>query len=281
MSTITLSGGDWNNIYALSGIAVGTAITIQVQSGAPILFRESSTKPSQIDVAGARKYNGEPIVFNATSAGAWAYPTNGNAQIEVLPAYSKLSIFGDQASRAILYGNTLDRIASQALDYRDDAVARGLGYYAYNNQAIPASSKTYARFVVPADKYVVLVAREIITDEIKLYYRTYTVWTGGVVGASIPVRALRNDTIYPPSSTINLITGAPTPTPGTDVTNFPIYGGSGVGGRVAGSTEYADTFRLLAPNSTFLIEWENASGSSVMNVFTQYTWFELSPQVII
>lgn len=279
MSTITLAGGDWNNIYSLAGIAVGTAVTIQVQSGVPVLFREALTKPSQLDVTGARKYNGEPIVFNATSSGAWAYPTSGNAQVEVLPAYSKLSILGDQTSRAILYGNTLDRIATQALNYRDDAVARGLGYYAYYNQSIASGAKSYARFVVPADKYVVLTAREIVTDNTKLIYRTYTTWTGGVVGAAIPVKRLRNDSIYPPTSTINAITGA-TPDLATDVTNLPIYGGSGVGGRVAGSTDSADTFRLLAPNSQFLIEWENQSGSAIA-VYTQYTWFELSPLVII
>lgn len=181
--------------------------------------------------------------------------------------------------RVILDGNTIDRLAIQALDYRDDAIARGLGYYSYNRQDLAAAAKSYVRFQCPADRYVVLLGREIVTNNTHVEYRTYTAWTGGTIGAAIPIRNLRSDTIYPTASTINYITGA-TPTAGTDVTNFPVYGSEGAGNRVSGGSDSNQTFRLLAPGSSFLIEWENLSASTV-NIFTQYTWFELSPQVIL
>lgn len=182
--------------------------------------------------------------------------------------------------RTIIDGRNLDRIATQALNYRDDAVSRGLGYYAYANQTIANGAKAYALFTCPPDRYVVLLGREIITDNTKLFYRTYTAFTGGTVGATIPIKSLRPDTVYPTGSVINFMT-TPTPTAGTDVTNFPLYGASGTGNRVGGGSDATDTFRLLPPNSTFLIEWENASATGAINVFTQYTWFELPSNVII
>jgi len=182
-------------------------------------------------------------------------------------------------NRVLLRGNTLDRVATQALNYRDDAIARGLGYFAYYNQTIAAGAKSYILFRCPTDRYTVLLGRENTTNKELLYYRAYSSYAGGTIGAAIPIKNLRTDTAYSSNSQVNVITGA-TPTAGTDVTNFPIFGSVGAGNRVVGGTDSSDTFRLLAPNTSFLIEFENASTSAIM-VYTQYTWFELSPQVIL
>jgi len=182
-------------------------------------------------------------------------------------------------ARSMLYGNTLDRVATQALNYRDDAISRGLGYYSYRTLSIAAGAKAYIRFECPPDKYVVLLGRDITMNKEALIYRTYGAYTGGTVGAAIPIKNLRNDTVYPSTSTINDIT-TPTPTAASEVTYLPLYGSVGSGNRVSGSTDTSDTFRLLAPSSVFLIELENTS-TSTNSVFVQFTWFELSTQVIL
>jgi hypothetical protein len=182
-------------------------------------------------------------------------------------------------SRSMLYGNTLDRVATQALNYRDDAISRGLGYYSYINQVIASGAKAHIRFQCPPDKYVVLLGRDIIMNKEALIYRTFSAYTGGTVGATIPVKNLRNDTVYPSTSAVNVITG-PTPTAASEVTFLPLYGAVGSGNRSSGATDSSDTFRLLSPNSVFLIELENAAASD-NSVFVQFTWFELSSQVIL
>lgn len=277
MQVINLVGDTWNNIYALSGVAVGQAISIQVQTSTRLFLSDAATAPTT--PSGIEASENEWYTFSSSALGAWVYPLNGNAQVLLVLSTDKATPYGS-TQRMTLQGRNLDRLATQSLNYRDDAISRGLGYYAYANQSIANGAKTYARFVCPTDRYVVLLGREIITDNTKLLYRTYTEFTGGTVGATIPIKPLRPDTIYPTGSAINFMT-APTPTVGTDVTNFPLYGTAGTGNRVGGGSDATDTFRLLPPNSTFLIEWENASATGAINVFTQYTWFELPSNVIL
>lgn len=278
MLYLTLSGDAWNNLYALSGISVGQSFSIQVQSPIRLLISDSAAEPSQGNLSGVEAGDGDWYTFTAASTGAWARPVNGSCVVAVAPAYSKLVPFGG-ASRAILYGNTIDRIATQALNYRDDAISRGLGYYAYHTESVAAGAKAYIRFQCPPDKYVVLLGRDITMSKEALIYRTFSAYTGGTIGAVIPIKNLRNDTAYPSTSAVNDIT-TPTPTLASEVTYLPLYGSVGSGNRVSGSTDTSDTFRLLAPNSVFLIELENTS-TSTNSVFVQFTWFELSTQVIL
>jgi hypothetical protein len=278
MIVLTLNGGQWNNIYSLAGIPVGQSMSIQIQSSSRVILKSSASSPLPSDQSGIESGEGDWFTFNAASSGAFAYPIGGNAQIAVSTQYDSISP-SKYGGRAILYGNTIDRLATQALNYRDDAIQRGLGYYAYYNQSIASSAKAYIRFQCPPDKYVVLLGREIIMNKEALIYRTYSAYTGGTIGAVIPVKNLRSDTVYPSTSTVNVI-AAPTPTLANEVTYLPLYGQSGIGNRVSGSTDSSDTFRLLAPNSVFLIELENTS-TTANTVFTQFTWFELSSQVIL
>lgn len=279
MIIVTLPSNVWTNIYTAAGITAGQAVTIQVQAPiARLVLKAQLGQPDASDVSGVEAFENDWYTFNASSAGAWVKPLTADCVVAVSTDYDKITP-ARYGGRSILYGNTIDRLATQALDYRDDAIARGLGYYSYNRQDVAASAKTHVRFQCPAERYVVLLGREIVTNNTHVEYRTYSAWTGGTVGASIPIRNLRSDTSFATESSINYIAGA-TPTAGTDVTNFPVYGSEGAGNRVSGGSDSSQTFRLLAPGSSFLIEWENLSASSV-NIFTQYTWFELSPQVII
>ena len=276
MLVLTLQGNVWNDLYSLSGVTVGQTISIQVQTSTRLFLSESAAAP--LEPKGIEAAENEWYTFSPASLGAWVYPLNGNAQVLLLVSTDKALPYGS-IQRMTLLGRTLDRMATQALNYRDDAIQRGLGYYAYTNQSIAAGAKVYIRFVCPTDKYVVLIGRDIVMNKEALVYRAYTAFTGGTVGAAITIKNLRNDTTFPATSTVNIMT-TPTPTAGTDVTNLPIYGAVGTGNRVSGGSDSADTFRLLAPNSVFLIELDNTS-TSVNSVYTQFTWFELSNQVIL
>jgi len=279
MIIVTLASNVWTNLYIASGVAVGQSLTIQVQTpSARLVLKSQSSEPSASDISGIEVFSDEWYTVNASSTGAWIKPLSSDCVVAISTQYDLVSPtrFG---GRAILYGNTIDRLATQALNYRDDAISRGLGYYAYHTEVVASGVKAYLRFQCPSDKYVVLISRDIIMNKEALIYRTYSAYTGGTIGASIPVKNLRTDTIYPPSSTINHIT-TPTPTLSSEVTYLPIYGVVGSGNRVAGSTDSSDTFRLLAPNSVFLIEIETTATSS-NSVFVQFAWFELSQQVIL
>lgn len=279
MLIVTLPSNVWTNLYAAAGITAGQSVTIQVQSPiARLVMKAQLAQPDISDTSGIKAFEGEWYTFNASTDGAWVKPLTDNCTIAVSTEYDKItpSRYG---GRSILYGRTIDRLATQALSYRDDAIQRGLGYYSYYNQSIAAGAKSYIRFICPSDKYVVLIGRDIVMNKEALVYRAYAAFTGGTAGASIPIRTLRNDTSFPPTSQVNVM-AVPTPTAGTDVTNIPIYGAVGAGQRVSGGSDSADTFRLLSPGSVFLIELDNQSAST-NNVFTQFTWYELSTAVIL
>lgn len=279
MIIVTLASNTWTNLYTAAGVTVGQSLTIQVQSpSARLVLKSQATAPAASDISGIEVFTDEWYTVNASSTGAWIKPLSDDCVVAVSTQYDLItpSRYG---GRSILYGNTIDRLATQALNYRDDAISRGLGYYAYHTESIAAGAKAHLRFQCPPDKYVVLLGRDIIMNKEALIYRTFSAYTGGTIGGSIPIKNLRNDTAYPSTSAVNDIT-TPTPTLSSEVTYLPLYGSVGSGNRVTGSTDSSDTFRLLAPNSVFLIELENTS-TSTNSVFVQFTWFELSQQVIL
>lgn len=124
--------------------------------------------------------------------------------------------------RILEKGNNLDRILTASLDYRDDAIARGLAHYIeYEQLSIPAGSKTYAEFTCPADRYIAIFYRQVVTNQEKLFYRVFSSYSTPTIGAAIPIKALRTDNPFPASSTVNIVTGT-TPVQSSRVTNVPV-----------------------------------------------------------
>lgn len=77
------------------------------------------------------------------------------------------------------------------------------------------------------------------------------------------------------------ITGAvvPVDTDATRPTYKPYFGTIGQGNTRNGVNATSGSFRTLAPNSAFLIEWHNQS-SNPMWIYTALEWFELPIAVI-
>jgi hypothetical protein len=182
--------------------------------------------------------------------------------------------------RTILAGNTLDRIAVQTLQYRDDAVARGTAFYSYwETPSIPVGGKVYAKFICPPDRFVGVLFREVTTDKERLFYRVYTGFSNATAGTDIRRSNLRASSINSSTSQFNIVTTVPVLTGATEVTILPLFGAVGSGNRASGSLVSNNVFRLLPPNSEFLIELENLSADPCY-CLVELNWLELPENVI-
>lgn len=183
--------------------------------------------------------------------------------------------------RMTLTGNNLDRLAVQNLDYRDDTVARGLAFYVdYEQAAIASGAKTYAVITTPSDKYVALIDREVLTDQERLFYRVFGSFTGGTLGATIPVKNLRTDSPFTSDVIANVSTAPATIDQTSIISTVPVFGSVGAGNRASGGIGADALFRLFAPNSTVLFEWENNSADPIY-CKTMLAWFELPESAIL
>lgn len=75
---VTLTG-DWVNVYAATGITVGTALYIQNKSASPALVYISATKPTTT-LDGYTMVQFETIYIDPNEVGVWA---KGNGPINV------------------------------------------------------------------------------------------------------------------------------------------------------------------------------------------------------
>ena len=274
----TLNGNE-TKTFELSGqyiscivdyVTNGTLL-IEVASENDIFVPVSTVRPGVAYIGGfvIRK-----IRFTTTDATG---PTNIRALISFNSGFESLV-----DSRLVTKGNTRDRFNVASLDFKDDTNARGLGYYLeYNQTAIPAGTKAWLVFTCPADRYVILTGREVETNKTPLIYKVFTSWSGGTLGSPLLIRSTRNDSAFPAGTIIRPLTGTvdPVDTEATRPTYKPYFGSVGVGGTNNGVNASSGSFRTLAPNSTFLIEWHNQSAET-MYVFTAFEWFELPSAVI-
>lgn len=180
----------------------------------------------------------------------------------------------------IIEGQTLDRIAVQALQYRDEAVARSTAFYSYwEIPTLAAGTKTYAKFVAPADRYVGILFREITTDKERVFYRVYTGFSNATTGAAIRIGNLRAASANVSTSQYNLVTTVPDLTGSTTVTIVPLFGTEGAGNRASGSLTSNNVFRLLPPSAEFLVEVDNQS-SAARYTLVEFNFLELPPIVV-
>lgn len=183
--------------------------------------------------------------------------------------------------RLIAQGNNLDRLYVQNLDYRDDIIARGLGFFVdYHQTAVPANSKTYAQLTTPSDFYMAIIDREIITDKERAFYRVYGDYSAVTETTPIQISNLRTNSPFTTGATAFKCTTPTTINQASIISNVPIFGAPGSGNRSSGGINASGLFRLIEPDTTILFEWENATNSA-MYIETQIAWFELPESAII
>lgn len=72
MAEVTAPEGQWGDIFAGSGIAVGSAVLVQNKSIGPVMVVESASAPAAGVAQGYMLAPGEPLLIAAGSPGAWA-----------------------------------------------------------------------------------------------------------------------------------------------------------------------------------------------------------------
>ena len=172
------------------------------------------------------------------------------------------------------------RSGSQSLDYRDDLISRGYGFYSFYETTVAIAGKKYLEFVSPSDKYFALNFRQVITDQERLFYNVYVNYTGITPAASIRIGNLKSDSANASGSTYTETTGTPVLTNAIRVTHLPVFGSVNAGNRASGSLVGDSVFRLIAPNSTFLIELDNQSVDPIY-VALELIWAEIPQEIII
>lgn len=187
----------------------------------------------------------------------------------------------------LLSANNKTRLVVQSLDFTNDAIARGYGYFTEWEQTdeaggdpVPAATgKRFAIFTTPADKYMALGFREVTTNQERGFYRVYNQLFGAVAGAAIPINKLKPNSPQTTGCTLTLATGATGMTTAARVTNVPIFGTTSVGGNSSGGVIPDTVYRLLPPDTQFLLEFTNNSANAAY-MKVDLAWLEL-PLVLI
>ena len=180
------------------------------------------------------------------------------------------------------------RIGAQCLDYRDDLVGRGYGFYAtwehsdeVGGDPVPSDGKRYAQFISPSDKYFALSFREVITNKERFFYRVYTNYPTVTLGASIRIGNLKAGSSVVTESSFDFVNETVIDLSGaTRVTNVPVFGEVNAGNRSKGSLDADTVFRLIPPNTPFLLEFDNQSASETY-AQVELVWAEIPKNLII
>lgn len=167
------------------------------------------------------------------------------------------------------------RLSTSSLDYRDDLIERGYGFFSdWENTNISSGGKVYAEFTTPANAYMALVFRLVVTDKERIFYRVYSDWSSGGTTTTIPINKLKPSSSIVTGSSFSVANVPVSINSSSKVTNVPVFGEVNAGNRASGEFSSDVVFRLLPTSTSFLLELENASASSA---YTQVTlsWFEI------
>lgn len=182
----------------------------------------------------------------------------------------------------------LARLKTQSLNYRDELTALGFGFYATWEQSdeiggtpVPTGGKRYAEFTSPSDKYFALSFREVVTNKERVFYRVYTGYPAVTTGAAIRIGNLKPNSGVVTGSTFELVNETTIDLSGaTRVTNVPLFGAVGSGNRASGSLDADTVFRLIPPNTPFLLELDNQSAQDCY-AQVELVWAEIPQELIL
>ena len=181
----------------------------------------------------------------------------------------------------------LARMKVQSLDYRDELTSLGFGFYATWEQSdevggapVPSGGKLYAEFTSPSDKYFALSFREVVTNKERVFYRVYTNYGAATAGDNIRIGNLKPNSAVQTGSAFTTVTNQPDLTNAVRVTNVPIFGTVNAGNRANGSLDADTVFRLIPPNTSFLLEFDNQSNEASY-AQVELVWAEIPQELIL
>lgn len=182
----------------------------------------------------------------------------------------------------------LARLRTQSLDYRDELTALGFGFYStwehsdeVGGTPVPSGEKRYAQFTSPSDRYFALSFREVITNKERFFYRVYTNYPAVTLGESIRIGNLKAGSGVVTGSSFKFVNETVIDLSGaTRVTNVPVFGEVNAGNRSKGSLDADTVFRLIQPNTSFLLEFDNQSTSETY-AQVELVWAEIPQELIL
>lgn len=80
---VILSSNKWTELYAATGLDVGTAIRFQNKTGGDLLVFESATAPAADARDGEIFADKERVVVTAGSPGVWVFSTQSSGRVYV------------------------------------------------------------------------------------------------------------------------------------------------------------------------------------------------------
>lgn len=86
MPAISSNTSQWADVYALSGIPVGTGLLIQNQGNARAIMQQSATIPDPTDNTGRRVQIDDEVQVDAGAPGVWMRCSPGGVQAYVQAA---------------------------------------------------------------------------------------------------------------------------------------------------------------------------------------------------
>lgn len=138
----------------------------------------------------------------------------------------------------------------------------------------------YLEFQCSPTRWTALTFRDFITEKEKGYYRVFVGHTGVTYGTKTAVTGNLRVGAPAAEAVIREVTAATINNPTLNrVTNLPIYGASEAGNRSSGDSQAASSLRLIAPNSKFLLVFQNGFNQpSAMQLSLR--WGEIPAQYI-
>jgi hypothetical protein len=135
--------------------------------------------------------------------------------------------------------------------------------FTWVDESVAAGSSVYIQVVTHPTKYTLLNWRQLQMDQERGFYRAYTSYTAGTVGDAISVFKMRADSTIESGATINKMTG-PTNIDETSRTILsPLFGAEGQGNvPTTGDLAEDAAVRVIPPNTSFLIQFENDSAAA-------------------
>lgn len=87
LNDLTATSSDWLDVYTLTGITVGNAVSINNKGGYQILIQEKPTKPDASDKNGkllsTSRIGGFNAIITSGSTGIWIKALRGSCDVNV------------------------------------------------------------------------------------------------------------------------------------------------------------------------------------------------------
>lgn len=274
LNDIIVPEDSWLDVSVASGIATGTALTIQNKGTTSILIQISATQPNDGDDDG-------PVAYDTINYTSLYSVSSGENKVWIKSNSSSEGLVniqegGDRVEATIRDYESLSqpRVLTTTLTQTEVAILEGDFFRSFQRITLPSSGKSYVLFTSPdVDKVFGLRFREITSEKGGVNYNVYRTFSGVTEGLEWDVF---NENGYSPKisgTSFKNVTGTPTTIDTTSLSETAYIPPTGQGNQTSGSLNRVDGFKLIPANTSLLLEYENLDNTS-NELLLYYQWVE-------